>query len=952
MRFPVPHWPSVAGRARADAGPLLLTAVVVAIVAALTAAVPVLLRSTADDAVRDAVRRAGTAADVTVTARWEPDDGEIGRKRFPRLAEDVTALRDRALDELGGDLRRVLLPPVAGALSPSLKVTDGSVLRTLRLGYLSTAGGPAVTWTAGGAPGATVEGSVDVPPAGPPWQVSIGLSETAADVLGFRPGDRIPAADENGNDKNVVVSGIFRPTDPADPAWRQAPWLLEPAPGADGFGTTRFGGLLSDASLPDARLAFAPDAMPRTVWFSPDPDVLTWDTAERITATAVSLKATSASSSTFDTTSSWNTQLDAVLRDVREQIAAASAQAAVLLIAVLTVAVLVLLLAAELLVRRRAATLTVARQRGAGLPALAGELLLESLTVTLVAAAAGVALARTVVASAPGASPGWAGGGLGWTAPVVLTGIAAAPVLGVLAAARATRDRRVPANRSARTRLRRTAQLRRLAAEGAVVLVAAGAFTALHQRGVEPGAAVALPAAAPTLGLLAGALLLLRLLPLGTGLVLRRALRSRRPLAVFGAARAAESGGRALPLLTVVAAAGLSVFAGTVAATVETGLRDGAWRSTGADVRLDLAESAGASAAEATAAIAGQPGVRHAVAGRVVDAARIVTEEVTVAPRLVVVDVAAFRALLADTPLPDAPALAALPGSSPAPPGSSPAPLGTGSTAETGQTAGSGPTSQAGPTAGTEPARGRPEAVPVLVLSGDGSLRPGMSLRLLRDEGAAVPLTAVGTAPAIGGAPDVVLVDASALAAAGAPAEPNTIWATGPGAARAAANSGIGADVVPRTGVLRERRDAPLVTGLRVLAWASAAVMLALGLAGFALSAAASAPERWQTLTRLRTIGLRPRDTRTVAAAELLPLAAVAAVAGPALGVLLAGVTLGPLALRLLTGQSADPLPALPWLTAAGVAGVFLLSTLVVAPLESAVRRRQRLSEVLRVGTP
>jgi putative ABC transport system permease protein len=246
---------------------------------------------------------------------------------------------------------------------------------------------------------------------------------------------------------------------------------------------------------------------------------------------------------------------------------------------------------------------------------------------------------------------------------------------------------------------------------------------------------------------------------------------------------------------------------------------------------------------------------------------------------------------------------------------------------------------------------GAGSGVPALVLSGDGSLRPGMALQLLREGGRSVPLTAVGTAPAIGGAPDVVLVDANAWAAAGLPAEPNTIWATGPGAPDAVAASGVAGDVVLRSDVLRDRRDAPLVAGLRQLAWAAAAVMLALGLLGLALSAAATAPERWQTLSRLRTIGLRPRDARRVATAELLPPAVVAAFAGPALGLLLAGVTLGPLALRLLTGQSADPVPAPPWIALSLVAASFLLATLAVAPVEARLRRRQRLSDVLRVGS-
>ncbi|GAA3246984.1 ABC transporter permease [Nonomuraea helvata] len=918
---PALHWPSVRGRAVADAGPLLLAAAVVAVVTLLAGAVPPLLRATADDSVREAVRHAGGDGDVLVHARIELDDGPNGgRVRAPRLAEDVDDLRDRATDELGPGLRAALRPPVAAVTSPVLKITDGSVLRTFQLAYLAkdAGGGPQVTWTEGGPPRPTVSAAdshVEVPYGGPPWLVQVGLSEADAAALHVRPGARIPLADDRGNVRKVQVSGIFRATDSADPAWRLAPSLLRPVSGADGVGTTRLGGLLSPDSLPDARLAFDRDELQRTVWFSPDPGVLTWDSAEAISGKVVVLKAASGSSGARDGSLKWETQLDGVLRNVRGQVGAAFAQASVLLAGVLAAAVLVLLLAADLLVRRRAPALAAARQRGASLPDLGAELLLESAVVALVAAAAGLALARTV---APGAS--W-----GWAVPVVLAAAAAGPAFGTLAAARATRDRRVPANRSARRWARHTVQLRRAALEAAVVIAAVAAFVALHQRGILPadssGDAAgtglgldgggALPASAPALGVLAGTLLLLRLLPAGTGLALKQALRSRRPLAVFGAARAAATSARVLPLLVMVTSAALASFAFTLDATAGQGLADGAWRTVGADARLDVIPAATASTPELARRIAAAPGVRQAVAGQVTDSARVVADSLIVAPRLVIVDVSAFRRLLGSTPLPDAPDLARL-----------------------------GATGHGN--------------VPALVRSSDGGLRPGMRLQLLRDGGApSIRLTAVGTAPAVGDGDVVVLVDAAALAAAGMPSAPNTIWATGPGAARAATASGASSDAahaVLREDVLRARRAAPLTSGLLWLAWASAATLLALGLLGLALGSAASAPERWQTLTRLRTLGLRPRDARWVAAGELLPPVMVAAVAGPLLGVALARLMLDSLALRLLTGQAGDPALVLPWWRLGLVTVALLAAVAVVVPIESALRRGRRLSEVLRVG--
>jgi putative ABC transport system permease protein len=925
---PALHWPSVLGRARADAGPLLLAATVIVVITLLAGAVQPLLRATADDAVQDTVRHAGGDADVLVHARWERDDGPTGgRFRVPRLAEDVDDFRDRAASALDPGLRAVLQPPVAIVTSPTLDITDGSVLRTFQLTYLASdhgdRDGPDVTWIAGNAPRPAVPESdraIEARYGGPPWPVQVGLSEADADALNLRPGDHIPLKDNQKRVKDVQVSGIFRAADSTDPAWQLAPSLLHPVPGADGVGTTRLAGLLSRDSLPDARLAFDQDELQRSIRFSPEPGALAWTSTQAIIATVVTLKAASGSSGSLDTSLRWETQLDTVLRDARTQVSAAFAQASVLLTGLLIATVLVLLLAADLLVRRRAPALATTRQRGAALPDLGAELLIESAAVALSAAAVGLALARTV---APGVS--WP-----WALPVVLAAATAGPAFGTLAAARATRDRRTPANRTARRWTRRTGQLRRATLEAAVLIAAVAAFVALHQRGLFPATAagdlagdpagdlagsgagqdggVALPTSAPALGVLAGALVLLRLLPAGTHLALRQALRSRRPLAVFGAARAAATAARVLPVVVLVTSTALASFALTLDATAGRGLADGAWRTVGADARLDLAPDAAASTPALAERIAAAPGVRQVVVAQVTDRARVVADSAVVAPRLVIVDTAAFQRLLASTPLPDAPVLTRL-----GAPG--------------------------------------PGDLPALVRSSDGSLRPGMRLQLPRDGGApAIRLTAVGTAPAVGDAGDVVVVDAASLAAAGMPAVPNTVWVTGPGAARAVSTADVAADVVLRADVLRERRAAPLTSGLLRLAWTAAATLLALGMLGLALGAAAGAPERWQTLTRLRTLGLRPRDARWIAAGELLPPVAVAAVGGPLLGVLLAHLTLGPLGLRLLTGQATDPALVLPWWGLGLVTVALLAAVAAVVPVESALRRRRQLSEVLRAG--
>ncbi|MBL7257596.1 FtsX-like permease family protein [Paractinoplanes lichenicola] len=889
------HWPSIRGRARADLGPLLLVALVVAAVVLLAGATPPLIRSTSDDATREAVRRAADDAAVRVEAEWPDDYGPTGgRLRTPELAIDVANVGTRAEGELDESLRSALQPPVTSVSSISLAITDGSVQRRLQLEYLSTATGePAVTWVAGRAPGASTDDEFrEIPLNGPPWPVQVGLSETDAAALGVKPGDRIPVQDEQRNPYDVRVTGVFRPADVNDPVWGPAPWVLQPAANRDGFGSTRFGALLTAESVPDARLAFRTDQLRRVVRFDADPAGLTWEKAQALAASVARLKGGSAVSAERDPSLKWSTQLDNVLSDLRDQIASTTAQASVLLIAVLAVALLVIALAADLLTHRRTGALTTARHRGASLPGLATELAVESLAVTVPAALLGLALAFVLAG----------GAALTWVVPFVVVVVCALPAFGTLAAARATRDRRAPANRSARHWIRRTEVIRRFAVDAAVVALAAASLVALRQRGV--GSTVDLPAAAPALGALAVTLLVARLLPLGTGLALRLALRSRRPLALFGAARAAAASSRALPALTLTAALALGSFALTLYATADRGLAEGAWQTTGADARLDLSSGSGSGSADDVAArAAAAPGVRHVVAAQVTENAQFIADNTAVPARLIVVDTAAFRELLADTPLPGLPAL---------------------------------------PTA----TDGGP--VPALVRTGDGSLSPGVRFSLPVVTNQAIALTAAGTAPALGSGDDVVVIDAGA---AGPEYEPNTIWATGPGAADALRKAAPGDRVTVRADLLHDRRTAPLTEGLSRLCLLTAGILLALGLLGFALAAAASAPQRWETLARLRTLGLRPRDTRRVAVGELLPPVVVAALCAPPLGALLGWLTLGPLALRLLTAQATDPVTVTPWWTITVVTVVALAVALpAIVAVEASSRRRRRLSEVLRVG--
>jgi putative ABC transport system permease protein len=155
--------------------------------------------------------------------------------------------------------------------------------------------------------------------------------------------------------------------------------------------------------------------------------------------------------------------------------------------------------------------------------------------------------------------------------------------------------------------------------------------------------------------------------------------------------------------------------------------------------------------------------------------------------------------------------------------------------------------------------------------------------------------------------------------------------------------------VTRRDDVERTRAAAPLPAALRGLAAVSTAVLVVLAVLALLLGTAASARDRGETLARLRTLGLRRRDAWRVALGELLPGALAATLGGLAVGVLLARACLGPLSVRLVTGQSSEPALVVPWWSV--VPALLVVSSLLIAvAVESSARRRQRLGLVLRAG--
>ncbi|GAA1977689.1 hypothetical protein GCM10009798_43640 [Nocardioides panacihumi] len=882
------HTATIRGRMRSDPGLLVLIGLVVALTVAVTTAVEPLGERTADRAIAATVRDAGSRGDVVATAPRDYGD-PTGTKRQPRSDVELRQDAEYAHYVLPRRLKAVLRPGVATLTTPSLHLLDNGPGRYLRLVYVDTPQGPPrVTYSSGGAPQAGVgpsRASLTVHPDAGPWPVQVALSQAAASAFGLAPGDRLPAEDDQHRPVSIVVSGVFVPDDADAAAWQVSSQLLHPSVGvSDGLRSTAAAALVSAASLPDLRVGVPADDLTYRVIFTPQPSQVRWRDSRALEREIGSLQS-SGRSSHGDIT--WDSLLTRVLEDGRAQIASARGQAQVLLVGLLGCALLVLVLAAQLLVRRRGASVTLARERGATLLGVALELLVEALIVAVSGALVGLAATWLVVGDVD-----WV-----WSVPVLIVAVSAAPVLGAVAAARATSARRAPANRSARRAATRTRQLQRVALEVAVFAAAVLSLAALRQRGVGDLAA----ASAVLWWTVAGTVVVVRLMPPAVRLMLRNARRSTGDVRFLSAARLAEAGARALPLLVVSVAVAQLTVGVVLASTEQEGQSAGALLAVGGDARLTVPANPGV--VDTARAIARSPAVRAAVPALVADDVQASSRRSAEPVRLVVVDAAAYGRLLAASLLPDAPQLARL--------------------------------------------RAREgDRVPALLLGDDTALRDGL---VVHWEDASVPLEVVGPAPRVDASlGPVVVVDAGAFADAGAVAEPNTVWAVGPGASSAVtAAAGTSGSVTTYAEVLRARRDAPLSSGLVRLAVVTAALLLLFALVGVALAAAVEAPARRESLGRLRALGLPDGDLRQVLVGEMLTPVLVATLAGFTLGIAGAFAIFGSLSLEQITGQTGSPGLVVPWwlvlVLAAAVGGV-----LVLARVEWRHLGRRALAELLR----
>jgi putative ABC transport system permease protein len=201
----------------------------------------------------------------------------------------------------------------------------------------------------------------------------------------------------------------------------------------------------------------------------------------------------------------------------------------------------------------------------------------------------------------------------------------------------------------------------------------------------------------------------------------------------------------------------------------------------------------------------------------------------------------------------------------------------------------------------------------------------------------------------------VVVVDRAVFASRSGDEIPaTTTWVDGPGAVAAVRDAGVaespGITVTERADWLSTWRASPLNAGLLTLLVATGLVLAGYAALGLVLTVVATSRERGRTLSALRTLGLDARTARAMTFGELAPLALAAVLAGTAIGIAVPWVLMGALGLELLTGHPAATSLQVTWVPIVGATAVVLGSLAVAVWVESAVRRRDRLGEVLRVG--
>jgi putative ABC transport system permease protein len=589
----------------------------------LVAGLPRGMQASYDEALRRALTTApAVQSDLTVTVESH-GQGEDLRERAQfdsrdRLWREILPAGLRPLTTGAGHMSaKTSLTPITG--------TSGGAY--VNLGWLSDAD-RRVDWVAGRAPGAPAtsrhEGET-IP------VFEVGVVEEALAEMGLKLGQTITLGE---NDYAAVkIVGVFRAKDPGDRYWSHNSDILhvieqQPPGGKDHV--KHITTLMSDAGL----TALSGEGRNLSYrWILP---------LDARAASALDVPELRAAVAEFDrvvglqTTGSpyrVETALPKLLGDFLAALSTAQTVMYLVLGGLLVVALGVIVLAVQLLADKLDHTLTLARARGGSLPQVAG-----------------TAAALTALAVVPAALLGYALSFLvtGPALPIVHAGPAIVVAVAVgFAAVRPALVHRTPLHGSRDDVATARPSAKRITLEVLVVVLALAGAYLLRARGLSAsGGQDPFLLVVPIALTVAAALITLRCYPYPLRLFVRLASRGRAAVPFLGLTRAARArSGSLLPVLILLPALGVSVFAAVVSDGIATTQRTASWQQVGAPIRITSESEIPAGVIER---VRGLPGVERVVLAQT---GRVQVGYGAERAEAIAVDVAQWRQLLGDAPV-------------------------------------------------------------------------------------------------------------------------------------------------------------------------------------------------------------------------------------------------------------------------------------------------------------
>jgi FtsX-like permease family len=509
-----------------------------------------------------------------------------------------------------------------------------------------------------------VDGQWPSPSVTPDDPVQVVVSERVAEPLGLRVGDMLDLKGRVDDELTLSarVEGIFRITDDSDPIWFSEPQMLDGLTESDQYRT--FGPLLTAPQDLTGRIAR--DQVLLQWRLFPDFERLTIDAAGSLRARVLNL-GERLESAVGGAPTSIVTDLDQIVATAERSLLASRTGVLLLMAQLAVLAGYAILLTAALLVDHRRVDTALLRSRGAGTMQVAGMALTEGLFIALSAGLAAPWLAAGVLRLFNLAGP-LSDVGLriepGVTNDSFLAaGVAAAACLILLVLPALLAARTFAAEHGAVSRQETRPIGQRIGLDVALLAIAGLGFWQLRLYGAPLTESVRgtlgldpLLVGAPAIGLLAGAVVALRLVPLLAQLVERAVVRGRGLVSSLGARQVARRPLRyTRAALMLMLAMAMGVFALFYTVTWTQSQRDQAEFQVGADVRVTPGRSSGTLPRwELDAAYSALPGetahmpvTRQDIRiSRAAGAAQLLALDAAAAPGIV-----RFRQDLADAPL-------------------------------------------------------------------------------------------------------------------------------------------------------------------------------------------------------------------------------------------------------------------------------------------------------------